>query len=344
MVERTALLNSLAKTIADYRAGDLAPPSPDHIERWVRQFEGGVQTPLLRELDYVLKKTYFARASVREFLDGLVEENKLAGSSPCEFWQGASLLEIQQNGYSQTEMLELFEESLQQYCGLPLAACTGASGHYIYLDDVLFSGNRIGNDLSAWIMTDAPQKAEVDVVVIATYKLGEWQCHERLKKDAKNAGKEIRFRFWRAESYENRRKYRDSSEVLWPVRLPEDAQLKAYMAEEEAFPFEPRMTGGRLEHNIFSSEESRQLLERELLLAGVQIRALSQNPSRAVRPLGFSNFGLGFGSMIVTFRNCPNNCPLALWWGDPDASPSSPLSKWYPLFQRKTYGVEFVFR
>lgn len=27
---------------------------------------------------------------------------------------------------------------------------------------------------------------------------------------------------------------------------------------------------------------------------------------------------------MVTFRNCPNNCPLAFWVGDP----------WYPLFPR----------
>ena len=35
---------------------------------------------------------------------------------------------------------------------------------------------------------------------------------------------------------------------------------------------------------------------------------------------------LGFGSLVVTFRNCPNNAPLALWAGDP----------WYPLFPRRT--------
>lgn len=44
------------------------------------------------------------------------------------------------------------------------------------------------------------------------------------------------------------------------------------------------------------------------------------------RPLGNMVLEtLGFGSMLVTFRNCPNNSPLALWAGDP----------WYPLFPRK---------
>jgi len=116
--------------------------------------------------------------------------------------------------------------------------------------------------------------------------------------------------------------------------------LKAYMAEETKFPFKPRTPGGKCEHDIFSSEEGRQLLERELLMAGMRIRSFSQNPNRALRPLGFSPFGLGFGSTIVTYRNCPNNAPLALWWGDPEKPKSHPFSKWCPLVPRKTYGAE----
>jgi hypothetical protein len=80
-----------------------------------------------------------------------------------------------------------------------------------------------------------------------------------------------------------------------------------------------------------------------MVLAGVRIRSFSQNPSAALRPLGFGHFGLGFGSTIVTFRNCPNNAPLALWWGDPKASAAHPFNKWYPLFQRKTYEEEVDF-
>ena len=160
---------------------------------------------------------------------------------------------------------------------------------------------------------------------------------------AKKAGKELDLTIWAALRVENRRARRNRSEVLWPAGIPDAAELQAYMAEEEKFPFEPRQPGGVLEHPVFSSEEGRQLLERELLLAGMRIRSFSQNPSRALRPLGFSPFGLGFGSMIVTYRNCPNNTPLALWWGDPDAAPEHPFSKWYPLLPRKTYAQEIDF-
>ena len=128
--------------------------------------------------------------------------------------------------------------------------------------------------------------------------------------------------------------------MLWPAVIPDDADLLTYMAEEQKFPFQTRHAGGKIKQDVFSSEEGRQLLERELLLAGVRIRSFCQNPKRVMRPLGFCVFGLGFGSLIVTFRNCPNNSPLALWWGDPDAGLSSPLSRWYPLLPRKTYSEE----
>lgn len=38
MNERTQLLETIANLIADYREGQLAAPSPQHVERWVNQF------------------------------------------------------------------------------------------------------------------------------------------------------------------------------------------------------------------------------------------------------------------------------------------------------------------
>jgi len=169
---------------------------------------------------------------------------------------------------------------------------------------------------------------------------GYYYARDRIRGAIKKVGKNIAV-YWRHDiKLENRKAYRDSSDVLWPTIIPDDEALKAYMAEEKKFPFEPRKPGGKLEHKIFSSEEGRQLLERELLVAGMRIRSLSQNPSNVLRPLGYIKFGLGFGSLIVTYRNCPNNTPLALWWGDPNEKESHPLSRWYPLFPRKTYARE----
>jgi hypothetical protein len=343
MSKRSDLLASIANTIKDYRAGEIAQPTKDHVDRWIRQFDITVHVPLLREIDHVFKQTYFSKSDVSQFFAEQINHKTLAGDKPRKFWRAAHMLDIQQNGHSQTEILELFGEALKKQCGLEIDECGSAGGAFVYLDDVLFSGGRIGSDLSAWIAEEAPAEATIHILVIAAHRFGEWKCTGRLKKVAADAGKELELHCWAAIRFENRKTYRNTSEVLWPVEIPRDAALQAYIAKEQKFPFEPRKPGGKLENVIFSSEEGRQLLERELLLAGMRIRSFSQNPSQALRPLGFSPFGLGFGSMVVTFRNCPNNCPLALWWGDPDAAPSHPFSKWYPLVPRKTYGEEVDF-
>jgi len=337
MSEYDDLLKSIASIITDYRDGEIPKPTPDHVDHWIKQFDKAIRVPLLREINYVLKRTYFSKAEVSKFLKHLIKEKKLAGEKPCDFWRSAHLLDIQEQGHSQAEISDLFNKGLQKECGLSLEECGSAGGAFIYLDDVLFTGGRIGADLEAWITNKAPPKFTLNILVIATHVLGEWQCTERLKKAAAAARKELDLHCWAAVRFENRKTYRNTSEVLWPTEIPKDSALQAYIAKEKKFPFEPRQPEGKLEHPIFSSEKGRQLLERELLLAGIRIRSFSQNPSAALRPLGFSPFGLGFGSMIVTFRNCPNNCPLAFWWGDPKAAPDHPFAKWYPLFPRKTY-------
>jgi hypothetical protein len=334
---RDDLLASVANTIEDYRAGEIAKPSPSHVDRWVRQFDADIQVALLSEVDHTLKHTYFARSVVARFFSRQIKHEGIAGTTPCDFWRSAHVLDIQLQGHSQREIRQLFGIALQEQCSLALEDAGSAGGAYIYLDDVLFTGGRIGTDLSEWITKEAPTEFTLHILVIATHRFGEWKCIERLKKAAADAGKKMQVHPWAVIRLENRQAKRDTSEVLWPAVIPQDESLQAYLAAEKRFSFQPRQPGGKLEHGVFSSEAGRQLLEQQLLLAGMRIRSFSKKPSQALRPLGFSPFGLGFGSMIATYRNCPNNAPLALWWGDPDASIGHPFRNWYPLLPRKTY-------
>lgn len=56
VTERDELLASIAATTADYREGDLAAPTPAHVERWISQFEAAARLPILREMDHVLRR------------------------------------------------------------------------------------------------------------------------------------------------------------------------------------------------------------------------------------------------------------------------------------------------
>ena len=325
MSKRADLLDSIANTIQDYQTSEVTVSLPSHIDCWVKQFDKTVQLKMLREMDYVLKRTYFSLEKVTAFLRGLLRTKKLTGEDPCRFWRGVNFLNIQGGGNSQFEMLALFDAILKEKCGFGVEECGGESKVYVYLDDAIFTGARVHNDLKAWIENEAPHEANLHIIVIATHQ-GFYYYKNKIKKARDASGKKIKITPWHAIELENRNKYRDSSDVLWPAAIPDDDAVQAYVADME---HEPHFRTARHVGNnsIFSSDEGRQLLEQEFLKAGVQIRGMCPNLNVYQRPLGNSVLEtLGFGSLIVTFRNCPNNAPLALWVGDP----------WYPLFPRIT--------
>ena len=306
MTERRDLLTSIAHSIRDYRAGEIPEPTPDHVERWIRQFDADVQVPMLREFDHVFKRTYVSKAKVQRLLDSVIS------NFPCDFWRGAHILDIQQQGSSQTEIRNLIVPILKEKCGSDIEYRGSQEGTYVYLDDAIFTGERVIRDLTAWIRESAPQAADVHIMSIATHKYAEYRIEtgDNYFGETKRE-KGINIHMWRfkAFAFENRRAYRDESDVLWPIAEVYDSA-----------PFLPR-TPLQQVSRVFSSEQGRELLEREFLEAGRKIRGFANDPSPRLKPLGFSPFEPGFGSLFVTYRNCPNNCPLALWYGDPTSYP-----------------------
>jgi hypothetical protein len=326
MAERNNLLSSIAATTADYREGDLAAPTSEHVERWINQFEATVQVPILREMDHVLKQTYFSRERTRKFLAGLFQTEELVGGDPCAFWKSVRFLDIQGGGASQKEMLALFSGVLEKKCGFEAADCGAAPNAFVYLDDAIFTGNRVRRDLETWIANQAPATAKVHVITIALHSGGQYYANGRIKEAARAAGKNVDLTWWRAIELEDRKAHTTTSDVLRPVVIPDNEGVKAYVAGMR-FPPNLRTAGHVGGNGIFSSDAGRQLLEVEFLKAGVRIRQMCPHLNQYQRPLGNMILDtLGFGSLIVTFRNCPNNAPLVLWAGDP----------WHPLFPRTT--------
>lgn len=326
MARRPKLLSSIANTIADYRQDEIPAPDAQHVDKWVKQFDEAVQEPILAELDYVLKKTYVTRASVGQFLTNMLTAQKLVGDDPCNFWKEANFLNIQDRGNSQREMLAMFETVLQEKCGLNIDQCGSDHGPYIYLDDAIFTGNRIKNDISAWIQSCGPPNASVHVIVIGLHRGGGWYARREVDKVVSAVGKRIDITWWCCLKIEDRKRYLADSDVLRPSAIPTDAAVQAYA---EGLQYPPVMRPGNSvgQHKFFSSDTGRNLLEQEFLKAGAVIRSICPNLNQYQRPLGNMVLQtLGFGALIVTFRNCPNNCPLAFWVDSP----------WYPLFPRKT--------
>ena len=309
MTERDDLLASIAGTIKDYRAGEIPERTPARVARWINQFSDDVQVPMLRELDHVFKRTYVSRNRAIELLA------EIANRFPCKFWQDAHILDIQQDGRSQSEIRDLFLPILQERCGSDIDD-QGSSGRiFVYLDDAIFSGNRIIQDLSYWTQIDAPHNATMHIITIAIHKGGRHWIEKRHGDPESKLC--CRFPMVNQFTFENRRAYRDQSDVLWPT--DNVFVSKDFLFRNPVLPFTSK---------FFSNEQGRQLLESEFLKVGNQIIKSHDQIKPLLKPLGFSNFEPGFGSLLIFYRNCANNCPLALWWD---------LGGWYPLFPRKTY-------
>lgn len=338
--------SSIATTIADYRQNEIAALTPEHVERWVEQFSiievsKAEQLELLQELDHVLRQTYFSKRKVDRFLNSLVRFHPLVYDNPEAFWKSANFLRIQRRGNSQTDMLAVFDTVLERTLGLKTEMCGSIGGPYIYLDDCLFTGNRIIHDMNDWLINSAPNGTVVHIIVIAQYASGLWQAK---RKVAQAAGNDATVNWWRAIEIEDRKSMINVSQVLRPHRLPDELLATEYEQElaNAGYPPVLRRVLGTASNPPFSSELRRQKLEQAFLRAGLYIRSQYQSPKRNMRPLGFMALTtLGFGALTVTYRNCANNCPLALWWGDMDATPVDTFGKWYPLFPRKT-NDEFV--
>lgn len=326
------LAENLSIKIADYRDGEIEKPTRTSVGLWVSQFPEAVRVQLLSEIIHILDNYYITKANFVSFLEALLTNPELSGQDPANFWRSVTVLDIQKDGHSQKDMNDIFAGLLAAKYGAPSKP---SEKTYVYLDDVLFTGSRAGNDLESWIKDSAPASADVHVIFIGTHAFGSWKLGERLKGAAVKAGKKLEFKIWRAVEIENRKAYRAKSGVYWPASLT--ALSQEYSGGK--FPLDPRPVGQTT--TPFSSEIARQKVEEAFLDAGMKIRSFSANPAPILRPLGFGPFGVGFGATIVTYRNCPNNAPLALWWGDPAQPSHHPFSKWRPLFPRKTYAKSF---
>ncbi len=325
---RAALLEAIAHRVADYRQGELPPITPDHVDRWVCQFAPADQVTILEEMRALLQAYYVSREDARYFLAGLLRHPDLFGRDVRAGLRATRFLQIQRKGQSQADLLVLVDEILQAEHGLRLAECGAQPRAYVYLDDCLFSGETALQDLKDALHSFAP-RTTLHLVVIAAY----WRGLDRLRGEldplARRAG--LTVKYWRAHEFYDIADVPTRYDALWPrpsaVDGPVQAYLKTLPGRRPRDLFRP--DGVPFEDTLFSSATARDVVERAFLQVGARLVLQSRVPNPYQRPLGYEKApSLGFGAFLVTYRNCPNNCPLVLWWGV--------ANRWYPLFRRKT--------
>jgi len=312
------LAKHLARLIEDYRVGEIPPRTADVVEAWIQQFPSKEQDPLLDALIHVFENTYISRSKMKSFLGELANSRNISkGKDPKEFWKSANLLNIQKGGNSQSDILALFDEVLQRVHNLKAADVGSQDGSFFYLDDCIGTGNRVRHDIAAWLESaNLPDEIDLHIITAVLFN-GSYWIESKLKETATAKGKNITITKWRLDTFqmENRRAYRNNADVLWPTAIPDDTAVQAYAEQLRRLGHPPTLRSHTAAvPSFYKNSEQKELLERLFLVRGCEIRQDNSYLPDNVRPLGYHNLDcFGFGSLFVTYRNCPNNCPISLW-------------------------------
>lgn len=209
---------------------------------------------------------------------------------------------------------------------------------YIYLDDCLYSGNTAWRDVHEW-MPNAVRGTTLHLIFFALHTEGRKYSQKQIESKAQEY--DITVKFWRLHEFHNSRWKPSQFDCFWASQTSGDELIDRYTQKiserrqncNQTLPDLFRPANMPTRDEVFSSPANRNLVEYAFLKVGAYIVSLPENPHASMKPLGYEYFdSLGFGALFVTYRNIANNCPLALWWGDPDKA--YPLNAWYPLFPR----------
>ncbi|MFH1118238.1 MAG: hypothetical protein V1775_00335 [Bacteroidota bacterium] len=339
------LIAEIFELIRDYRSDEGLPHvqmTPTRIRNWINQFDAADRVFILTELKAFLEIRYCSKSDVREFLKAAIEflTDRYSYSSVSEFLLETVFLDLQRANKSQPTLLKLMKEVLHDEFQFDFALCgTRIKKNYIYIDDVLCTGNTLFQDMKTWVnesdsdgQTFLSKLQEKEIKLIFLYLF----IHETnfYKKKAQ-------FRYQIAQDFES------CFEMIRGIEIENGigTKLEVFMPTEENQPDIVQLYQRQIEQKVnaycdekkikqplaefyrpsdqptteqfFSSVANRKKFEDILLKKGIEILNAANTNIPNLRALGYSlpslkNFG--FGTLCVTWRNVPNNCPITFWY------------------------------
>jgi hypothetical protein len=327
-------LKRLSWFVADYQPNAFAD-ADDLAVTWIRQFPKGSQVPIMRALATALQTTYISQESYTNYFQSRITNE--------DFWSNAFFLDgPATEGQSGVITYKLVADEVNKKFGPILESQEPKwhmSANHVFVDDAIFSGDRVIKDYGQW--WDSPpdpsiwpeyQRDDGPInIYVWTYvrhTAGEEHVRKWLDRTVTAYGYSCQVNFASALVLEDRNEFSTQSDVLWPASLTETAVETRFgdsTSRSKLRPVDPKAPSSAA--GVFASAKDREALESEFMDAGLDIL---RQFNKAWAPLGYGRRPFGFGSLSVSYRNCPNNAPLALWW-------SIPSHGWTPLFARSTY-------
>lgn len=347
------LADEIAEILQDYHAYNDFDFNSDHVLKWVSQFNKGDQQFILEEFLHLLKQgIYISQADGRRLLidsiNGLAKYYKM---SPKDFICNTRILALQKDGKSQSILIKILIEEVQSIYGLNESDWGSASDkYYLYVDDVIASGNSVFSDIGGtwdkdlkkytggWLEeVNEDGESNFDkivskkrVLIVSTFCNHNWQTIDfRLKmRFHENDAIMKKIRYWYNYEIENHRGFPNQRyNFAFPIESKEGTDyfntLNTTGKEVRAF----RKEALPQKETFFSNAENRNRFENIILCKGIELLAKANQLQINHRPLGVtspSHRTMGTGTLFFTWRNISNTTPIVFWWA---------ASGWYPLFE-----------
>lgn len=335
------LYEQIATKLVDYRMGEISKIDESSIHNWINQFniKKVYKYKILYELNYMLENFYYSRSKIKGILGTLLVENKYGIFNKSITYKNEikdiTFINSEQKGSSQSELLKIVNEIMKEKYNIDINECQN-SNKYLYIDDCIFTGNTLINDLKRYVEKNNIKDSKIYIFTIVAYNKSFTYIDNKLEELFKE--RDIKFRRYHSREINNKNNA-SNIEVLNP-KFIEDVYVKKYISNlkgnicTKGLYYNGSDIYRKTEiinEKLFKDPKNRDVIEKVFTVYGCRIAdEYLKNKSckdSSIRPLGFEKLlTLGFGSMFITYRNIANCCPLVLWAD----------SNWIPLIPRKT--------
>ena len=324
----------ISSLIHDFREGEL-PITLDanHVDRWIHQFDEKDRSIILAETFHVLNNSYYKKDRITAFCKRVLKcLSNIASLAEYAFIANQSV------GESQKRLLGIIRQIARTEYNTDIHTtdeCDYTEGMLVYVDDGLYTGRRIRQDL--YDVINKTHNKVIVVFLIAAYTNNLEYCKKKLSEIAEKSRVTI---VWKIETcFENIKCEKKHFDTVWPHdSVLNDAKIKEYAINIASGRNMSYIThDDSYDDCLFSNKEAARIIENAFLTKGFEILANVQETQ--FRPLGFdTNVSFGFGSFFATDINISNTCPLVLWWGALKRTGNQALDCWYPLLPRRSNG------
>jgi hypothetical protein len=350
---KNQLIDSIFEIIQDYHCDESVTMNKERIHTWIDQFNESDREFILTEFLHLLNQgIYLSKPQVKNILWDWIEKLaiKYKYKNLESFIRESIFLKLQADHKSQSRLLNIINDLLQEKLGLSLKDCaTITDKNYIYIDDILATGSTFHKNMVS-LFSDIKLRMEIKTknknfiaLFLCVHSWGKNNKRKTLGIHFKNENVFFDEKIFNIYGYNvvenNFREHNQKLNFLYPIKSIDEYSnyLHSIKNANQNDNFAYRSPYTPIKELFFSSCDNRIRFENIFLDKGIEILSQVELTKQydPKRPLGFtnpSNRTFGTGTMFFTYLNISNTCPLVLWW-------DNPAHNWQGLFPLKNRGL-----